>query len=196
MSHNKVLGIGLSRTGTKSLATALNQLGVKTRWFPHDSRTHRQLMCGDYRLAVLDEYDGITDTPAAAFYPQFDQHFPGSKYILTTRDKQAWLRSCRNHWQRTRSGPPSFFSARWRKFGAYIDAVIYGCVQFDETRFSYAYDVHQRNMQHFFRNRPEDLLVMDFEQGDGWQKLCPFLGLSIPETPFPRVNDFQASTLG
>jgi len=29
---------------------------------------------------------------------------------------------------------------------------------------------------------------MDMTQGDGWEKLCPFLGNAIPETPFPCMN--------
>lgn len=33
------------------------------------------------------------------------------------------------------------------------------------------------------------LLVM--ELGDGWEKLCPFLGKPIPDEPYPRVNSTQ-----
>jgi Sulfotransferase domain len=29
---------------------------------------------------------------------------------------------------------------------------------------------------------------MDITNGDGWDKLCPFLGLDIPDTPFPKSN--------
>ncbi|MYB38989.1 MAG: hypothetical protein F4Y26_16720 [Gammaproteobacteria bacterium] len=33
-----------------------------------------------------------------------------------------------------------------------------------------------------------DLLVLDFERGDGWPELCAFLGEPVPDTPFPHVN--------
>lgn len=43
-------------------------------------------------------------------------------------------------------------------------------------------------MRDYFAGRPEDLLIMDICAGDGWEKLCPFLGFEIPETPFPHLN--------
>lgn len=59
----KGFGIGLSKTGTISLFAALALLG--------------------YRAA---EHDVATDLPLAAFYPQLDERYPGSKFILTLRD--------------------------------------------------------------------------------------------------------------
>jgi hypothetical protein len=195
MNNAKIFGIGLSRTGTKSLATALNQLAIKTRWFPHDRTTHRQLITGNFRLKVLESYDGMTDTPAAVFYPQFDALYPNSKFILTTREKDSWLRSCRDHWWRARIRPASIFSPQWRKFAAYINCAVYGCTGFEEGRFAYAYDVHHLCVQQYFADRPEDLLIVDFQAGDGWDQLCTFLQIDVPRTPFPRVNRFDAPTL-
>jgi len=195
MRRNKVFGIGLSRTGTKSLATALNQLGIKTRWFPHDRQTHRQLLAGDFQLKVLESYDAMTDTPAAAFFPQFDMLYPNSKFILTSREKTSWLRSCRRHWGRTKQRRATVFSPQWRKFATYINCVVYGCARFEENRFGYAYDTHRVNVQRYFQDRAGQLLVLDFERGDGWDRLCPFLGVDIPESPFPYVNRFDAPTL-
>ena len=40
----------------------------------------------------------------------------------------------------------------------------------------------------YFRERPQDLLVLDFAKGDGWEKLCRFLGADIPESEFPHAN--------
>ncbi|EGX92680.1 efflux pump antibiotic resistance protein, putative [Cordyceps militaris CM01] len=40
--------------------------------------------------------------------------------------------------------------------------------------------------------RPGQLLVYRYE--DGWAPLCEFLGVKVPDKPFPRVND-QASIL-
>jgi len=34
---------------------------------------------------------------------------------------------------------------------------------------------------------PERLLVYSVDQG--WEPLCAFLGVAVPETPFPNVND-------
>jgi hypothetical protein len=40
----------------------------------------------------------------------------------------------------------------------------------------------------YFRDRPDDLLVMDVEKGDNWKELCGFLGIDIPDAPFPWKN--------
>ena len=37
--------------------------------------------------------------------------------------------------------------------------------------------------------RPDDLLVLDICGGRaGWEVLCPFLGVPVPNTPFPNAN--------
>ena len=50
------------------------------------------------------------------------------------------------------------------------------------------YERHQREVIEYFRDRPADLLMLDLTRGEGWGKLCPFLGLSIPGAPFPHAN--------
>jgi hypothetical protein len=40
----------------------------------------------------------------------------------------------------------------------------------------------------YFRGRPHDLLVIDWEAGHGWPELCRFLGRDVPGEPFPREN--------
>ena len=43
-------------------------------------------------------------------------------------------------------------------------------------------------MDHF-KNRPDDLLVVDFTQNSGWNELCAFLGHPVPDAPFPHANN-------
>jgi hypothetical protein len=41
----------------------------------------------------------------------------------------------------------------------------------------------------------DKLLVVSLEEGLGWEQICPWLGVEIPVTPYPRGNDafqFQA----
>ena len=45
---------------------------------------------------------------------------------------------------------------------------------------------HERRVRAHFAGRPDDLLVMDITAGDGWEQVCPFLGLPVPDAPFPR----------
>jgi hypothetical protein len=41
--------------------------------------------------------------------------------------------------------------------------------------------------QHFAQY-PAQFLDVCWEKGDGWEKLCRFLGRDIPEGPFPHAN--------
>jgi Sulfotransferase domain len=41
---------------------------------------------------------------------------------------------------------------------------------------------------------PERLLV--YEVGDGWEPLCRFLGVPVPDEPFPHVNATEAFRAG
>ena len=177
----KVFGIGLSKTGTTSLAKALNILGIRSIHFPHDDQTLAELQRGEYRLSILSEYQGVTDTPVAPFFAQLDQAWPGSKFILTVRDKGSWLRSAAAHWHNMREGRPASDPA-FLAFVDFINACVYGCIYFSAGRFSYAYDTHVRQVVEYFAHRPDDLLVLDIcSGGAGWSELCGFLGVPVPE---------------
>ena len=186
-SINKVFGIGLSKTGTTSLSVALTLLGIRTIDFPHDSETQNYLMQGKYNLPILDHYQAMTDTPAAGFYPHFDRLYPSSKFILTIRpDKEEWLQSVRKHWHRV---------ALYIPYMKFIGASIYGCYAFSPERFAYVYDRHVQHVCEYFRERPQDLLVLNICGGEGWEKLCPFLDCEVPSVPFPWENAAPVSVL-
>jgi hypothetical protein len=187
---NKVFGIGLSRTGTTSLNTALCTLGIKSIHFPNDVQTYHELMEAKYDLTVLKSYQGITDTPVVPIYPQLDKAYPGSKFILTVRDKEAWLDSVERHWAKSGwvRGNPGLYTVTAYGYWAFNRISVYGCVVFDRARFSYVYDVHHRNVRHYFADRRQDLLVLDICGGDGWGPLCKFLDKRVPDVRFPHDN--------
>lgn len=192
--REKVFGIGLSKTGTSSLTQALNILGIRSIHFPHDEQTFAELKRGEYRLSVLRDYQSATDTPVSPFYAQLDRAWPGSKFILTVRDKASWLRSAEAHWRVLKEGP----RANEQQFQAYVDfisACVYGCSYFNAERFSFAYDTHVKNVREYFAGRPDDFLLLDIVGGEGWGPLCDFLEVPVPEDrSFPhayRANQWR-----
>ncbi len=187
--QEKVFGIGLSKTGTSSLTEALNLLGIRSAHYPHDERTYDELRNGNYRLSILEEYQGVVDIPVAPYFPQLDGEFPGSKFILTIREKEAWLRSCEVHWRLMMEWWHNF--PQFKRFHEFISAVVYGAIAFNRGRFAFVYDTHARNARDYFKDRPRDFLVLDICGGEGWEKLCPFLGLPVPDAPFPRANEWM-----
>ena len=182
----KVFGVGLGRTGTTSLSQALNDIGIKTKHFPFDSTTYEELVSESGPLTILVHYQGMVDG-IASFYRQLDRAYPGSKFILTVREKNAWIASRQRQqerllgvWERLDADLQEFIRLkRYREYGAF---------ELDESMYLEAYDRHIDNVTQYFRNRPDNLLVVDIAGGDGWEKLCPFLAVAVPAKPFPHLH--------
>ncbi|GHE02827.1 sulfotransferase family protein [Streptomyces alanosinicus] len=180
-----MFGLGLSRTGTRSLTRALRTLGLDVRHYPADRGTWDTLMRGDARFPVLDHCDGIADITCVPYYEELDQAWAGSKYILTVRDEESWLRSCQFHWARpveSKRGKGQEYPELQR----FLRAAVYACLEFDEDRFRRVYRRHVDSVRRYFADREEDLLVLDIAAGEGYERLAPFLGLPIPDEPFPH----------
>jgi 3'-phosphoadenosine 5'-phosphosulfate (PAPS) 3'-phosphatase len=176
----KVFGIGLSKTGTTSLARALEILGYRTRDFLGVTRYLR----GDLSsvdLTQIDAHEAFTDTPIPSFYRELDVAYPGSKFILTVRDREGWLRSCKKQFTRRLAEKESEASRA-------LFQDLYGGMEFDEQRYSEGYDRFVRGVEEHFLGREDDLLVLDVTRGQGWRELCAFLGKPVPEVPFPVTN--------
>jgi 3'-phosphoadenosine 5'-phosphosulfate (PAPS) 3'-phosphatase len=176
----KIFGIGLSKTGTSSLAQALIILGYKTKDFPG----LRNYAPGDLATidpGLLDKFDALTDTPIPSFFRELDARFPDAKFILTVRDREGWLKSCKKQFNQKLADKQN--EAHNRLF---MD--LYGCTVFDEERFIAGYEKHTQAVLNYFRGRPDKLLTMNVVAGDGWEKLCPYLSKPIPKIPFPKAN--------
>jgi hypothetical protein len=178
---SKIFCIGLSRTGTLTLATALEQLGIVATHYPNDKATQDELRRGHYALSIVDQVQALLDIPVSPYYAQFDNIYPEAKFILTTRPMESWLRSMETHF--------SLYVEHMRDdFDDFVLACVYGVLHFSAERFSYVKELHERNVRDYFSGRPEKLLVFDVFQGDSWPELCPFLDLPVPDSPFPHAN--------
>lgn len=167
----KIIGVGLSKTGTLSLANALELLGFRCLHNPP--------------VWPLETAGGFVDTPAAARYRELDVMYPGSKFILTLREREAWLESCRRHWERVRPHhhtPETHFEYMWCR------VKLYGRLDFDPDNHWQAYERHVAGVRDYFAARPHDLLEIDVTAGSGWQPLCQFLNVPVPAAAFPWHN--------
>ena len=106
-----------------------------------------------------------------------DELFPDARFILTHRDEKRWLMSLQNHM--TRVGR---LVIHYLIYGSY-DAV--GDADLHLRR----YRRHNELVRRHFELRPEKLLQIDLEAGQGWPELCAFLGVAkVPTEPFPHAN--------
>jgi len=182
-SRPKVFGIGLSRTGTKSLHRALGKLGYLDDHFS----THLLDLEGgelSINLTRARQYDALTDITASLFFRELDAAFPDAKFILTVRQSAAWLASCERHFPALR---PNVWPANSAKV-LELRRRTYAAESFDSSRFRAAYEAHTAAVTRWFASRPDSLLVFDVCAGDGWPELCRFLGHPLQSTPFPWAN--------
>jgi hypothetical protein len=177
----KIFGIGLSRTGTVSLAKALSQLGIEAKHYPNDATTQKELKRGHYSLTILREVQALLDIPVSPYYAQFDHLYPQAKFILTTRPTESWLASMENHFR-------LYVEHMRDDFDDYVLACVYGALHFSAERFRYVKERHESNVREYFSDRPEKLLIFDVFRGDSWAELCGFLDFPIPDAAYPHKN--------
>lgn len=174
----KVFGVGLNKTGTTSLNACGARLGYRCK--SCDRGLLRDVRRGDLTraFAVAERFDLFEDWPWPLIFRELDERFPGSRFILTVRrDARTWLRSLKKHSLGTHP------TRHCRKL-AYGHHYPFG----REREHLDFYERHNDAVRRHFADRPEDLLEVCWERGDGWAELCGFLGHEPPDAPFPHRN--------
>jgi hypothetical protein len=182
----RIFGIGLHKTATTSLHSALGILGFDSaHWKSGDwARDIWNEMNALGKSKTLERSYALSDLPICLLYEKLDVAYPGSKFILTVRDESKWIESVRAHWSYDRN------PHRW-EWDAYpisnrLHQALYGQKSFDASAFLARYRRHNEGVREYFKNRSADLLVMNVDAGDGWKELCDFLGKPMPTCNYPR----------
>ena len=171
----KVFGIGFHKTATTSLGTALEILGYRLHGEFGVNDTDIRHTALPRALQLARQFDAFEDNPWPLLYRELDRAFPGSKFVLSLRPVEKWLASISRH-----------FGSRSTPMREWIYGV--GSPQGNEDIYRRRYERHNAEVAEYFRNRPGDLLVLRITEGEGWEKLCPFLDLPVPGQAFPQVN--------
>ena len=170
----KIFGIGTSRTGTKSLTEALKMLGIKSSHWEQHKEIRKDIDKNNFNLQLLKEYDAILDHQIPSIFKELEKEHPKSKFILTIRNKKTWIKSIEN-----------FFKNK----GINREDILFLKIDhFDKKVFLQRFKAHNKDVIKYFKDKPEKLLVLDIEKGDGWKKLCKFLDKRVPKKPFPWAN--------
>lgn len=117
----RVLALGLGRTGTASLRTALQELGFSDCYHMISASVENPPDCLMWSDALAAKYDGkgvfgreqwdqlfghcqaVCDWPAVAFAKELIEAYPDAKVLVTTRDVDSWHASTMKtvHWRAT-----------------------------------------------------------------------------------------------
>jgi tetratricopeptide (TPR) repeat protein len=193
--NQKVFGIGLSKTGTTTLAAALTALGLVTLdwWNPLTF----ELMSDD----DLNYFSAFTDTKACLEFEKYYYMFQNSKFVYTTRAIDTWVASVQRHWER-QFGLYGFEAVRE---ALVLDTLPHGSafrnlvktLYFNHADWPEAYRTHDRRVRQFFADKPKGrFLEFDVFRGDGWPELCEFLGNEVPALRFPWENRAKSAEEG
>lgn len=200
----KVFCIGRNKTGTTTMAAALKLLGYN---MPRERQQLPLLDAWARRdfgpvIEFCRDYDALQDMPFS--YPftfqALDQAFPGSKFILTVRSSaDEWYESLTRFHTKLlgTEGVPTMqdlethpHAVRWRM--AEAQRLIYGVGSssvYDKSICQGHYHRHNEAVIDYFRHRGGDLLVLNLADEGGWEPLCKFLGVPVPESDaFPWEN--------
>jgi hypothetical protein len=183
----KIFCLGLNKTGTRSLSDALEILGYPSLHWGGDDPDRALRRGPEIRVAVeralaegrplledIDDVDAYSDILALSTnFDVLDRQYPGSKFILTVRDLDEWLDSRRRHVET---------NIERHERGEYSGMFLV----VDYPGWTSERTEHERRVLAYFADRPHDLLVLDIAAGEGWEALCPFLGVPVPDKPFPR----------
>jgi len=175
MKEIKVFGIGFHKTGTTTLELVLKKLGYKVLGCKVSLAQKLFDKQYDDVLSLTEDFDALQDNPWPLLYKELDQKYPNSKFILTIRDEQKWISSVVNH-----------FGKNHTDMREWIYGV--GFPEGNEDIFLKRYKKHNQEVLKYFKNRHEDLLVVNWESGDSWNEICNFLNETIPNRPFPHAN--------
>ena len=173
----KLFGIGLNKTGTKTLGNCVENLGLRNK--SYDLELLLDYSKDNYNkiFNTVSSYDSFEDWPWPLLFKELDSKYPQAKFILTTRlNSEVWFNSLCKHAKIT--GPTK---AREIVYG-------YSMPMENPEHHKEFYKLHNTNVQNYFSGRPSKLLTVCWEKGDGWQQICSFLDIPVPDMPFPHIN--------
>ena len=189
----EVIGAGVGRTATFTMKFALEHLGFGPCFHMAElfADARRQVPLWLDVVAGKPDWDEIfrgfrstVDYPSASYWRELADHYPDAKIVLTVRDADSWFDSVSE----------TIFSDAMQAHlvGTPTGEMMKGVI-FDHFGGG---DIRDRAfMTQWFEDRnaevaaslPEERLLV-FHPREGWEPLCRFLGVPVPQEQFPRVN--------
>ena len=182
----RVICVGMSKTATSSICDALQILGYRTIHYAPIARIENDAFVLDWPW-WMNKYDAMADVTVAAVFRELDAKFPTSKFILTIREEEAWLNSCRKHFTPAKIAVVNREGTASSLRTLEINRHMLGANVYERETFLAHYRRHNEAVRAHFEGNPR-FAEMDLSIGKGWAPLCDFLGKPVPDEPFPRSN--------
>lgn len=193
-----VIGAGFGRTGTHSLAAALEILGFGPCYHMHElSRNPEHIPIWFDALkrenvdwqGLFEPYKSTVEWPAASFLPQLLSAFPDSKVVLTLRDPYDWYASAADtifealEMSRFNPHPHQQEQASFAR-----RLILEGVFSNRHQDKEFAMGIFEQHSDKVIKLVPKDRLLL-YRITEGWGSLCAFLGTEPPDISFPWLNE-------
>jgi hypothetical protein len=198
------------RTATTTQMIALEQLGFGRCYHMRDLLADLEsgLPLWEGAAEGTPDWEGIfgdaqstVDWPSARYYRELMDYYPESKVLLSVRDDESWVRSMRETvWGMFHgdsvihyiSDARGVLDPLWHRYVALMYRMSWepgtGVLAGDTSTDAGLAAVMNRWNEEVKSTVPADRLLVWYPT-DGWEPLCDFLEVDVPEEPLARVND-------
>ena len=200
----KVICAGWGRTGTRSLKYALQTLLKAPSYHMQnillnkkDAKLWHNIISKKKNVNWDDIYNGYgacLDFPSCNYYKELMEEYPDAKVILTVRDADSWMKSW-NALNREILDSITFkFFSKIPGTSFYIQKKIHNETILGPNGMFKGHKTEEAIKSEFIKwNKsvidyvPKERLLV-YEIKDGWEPLCNFLNLPVPDMPFFHKN--------
>jgi hypothetical protein len=187
----KIIGAGMGRTGTASLKVALEALGIGHCYHMTEVLKNPEFIQGWIGAAegkadwdkIFSGYAATVDNPGCNYWKELAAHYPDAKVILTVRDADKWFES-------TNETIHSAEFARFMKnspFGEMIQKTMWDRMENRMQDREHMVRFFNRHSAEIAASIPAERLLV-YQVSDGWEPLCEFLDVPVPDMKFPHIN--------
>ena len=182
----KVFGLGYPRTGTTSLCQVLSRMYYRTLHDAYDEFP-KAYICGD--LSTSKEFDASVNC-YQTMYKEFDRQYPDSKFILTCRDEEDWIKSIKGHRKQEDieyvMSQDSFLTFKdFSHLSTAIYMELFGCIGFNKDLFLDKYRCHNEDVVEYFGER---VLVLNLGNENHTERLFEFLEYEGDYIEWPHLH--------
>ncbi|KAI9262427.1 hypothetical protein BDA99DRAFT_438545 [Phascolomyces articulosus] len=210
MTPLKVIGVGVSRSGTNSSKFALETLGYKTHHIREmiENDLHPERVIDAYKNPeksvdwneLYGDFNNGVEFPTFCFVDRLIEYFPDAKVILTKRNPDVWYKSVINTICKLRNEITSDNYQEYAVLNRELIKMI--CLNGLASEGEAIYDQlevvkarYKAHNKYIMETVPaERLLVLDLRDGMIWDKLCTFLDKPIPLEPFQFLSLYSNSS--
>jgi hypothetical protein len=132
-------------------------------------------------------FDNAVDWPTATFFRELYAAFPDALFVHSYRDPETWAESFGETIYTALAGADQAPEVvrDWLDMATRCIARAGFPLGMDKQALIAGFEAHTQAV----RDAIPAAQLLEFQARDGWEPLCAFLGVPVPDEPYPRTNN-------